>query len=787
MKKAIVTFLILLCGLTLQLQGQISFEADFTDTTQARRAIHHPLDIYNRISPITGFASPVTENAKLCIVRPLGGKYKDGSANISEDTYLWDEEQQTFFTDFTLLKKQIDGVFNKGFGIHQIVLDNPSWAFQRDSLGNLEGGSLKVSTYGNAEPPRDFNAWADYLKEVMNFLISTYGEQEMLKIQFGIGREIGTEGHWTGTKEQFFDFYRKSVAAIHEVLPEAKVGSHFLWGSSSKSWAVDFVKWCKTNNVDYDQLGVSYYPFYNQISRTYFPQVYNTDFGLIKDIPEWNENAVFEIHEYALIETMNSQGNGYESAAAKYQNSFLVGLMKMFFENDMKNLFQWGTGTQYMPASTEILKMKGNIYYQSTTSDDQILNMYFVDAIFAKDTVQHKYNVMVYNYNANPLSNGIINATVQATIDAPPGTNIKYRSAVYNKADGTLPWSSWQFATTEGSFSNVSTIRFNEQLPVFSFLKYEFLVTDEEPEEIDSASMVDKLIFYYPLENNGMDASKNKNHATLGSAVTFSSGKEGQGASFSYTEGSFLTSADSVFKYSYPTAYTIAFWLKVSDYSQRGDILQPAGGRTLLYSNGDLSFRTFHQKQSVSFSVSEEEKDEWFHVAMVIDQREGQTQHKFYVNGVPRGSVADGYLLETDKPQSIGRLIFGASSDEQLQRNFSGMLDEIYLFDDVLSEMEIDFLMNSKGLIDYTSVNTGIHNMNRKDNIKLFPIPANSILNISGVNAIDAGVYDLSGALLKIYNVTNNQLDVTSLRKGMYLLKISDINGREAIKRFMIR
>ena len=398
----------------------ITFETDYTDSTLATKAMHNHLNVYNRISPISGFRLPSTAKSKLCIVRPLGGKYSNGNAIISEDTYLWDEENQRFYTDFTLLKNQIDGVFNRGVGIYQIVLDNPSWAFQRDSLGNLKDDKLIISTYGNAEPPRDFDAWAAYLKEVMSFLISTYGQEDVLKIQFAIGREIGTAGHWTGTKEQFFDFYKKSVTAIHEVLPEAKIGSHFLWGTSNNSWGPDFVKWCKNNNVHYDFVGVSYYPFYHRADRTNFTQVYTNDFGVIKDIPEWNENAQLEIHEYALIERMIPPGNAYDSAPAEYQNSFLVGLMKMFYENNMYNLFQWGTGTQYMPASTEIMKMEGNMYYKSTKSGTQQSSGNYVDAIFAKDTANHQYNVMVYNYNANPSSNTTENITVNATINAPP-------------------------------------------------------------------------------------------------------------------------------------------------------------------------------------------------------------------------------------------------------------------------------------------------------------------------------------------------------------------------------
>ncbi len=478
LNRYITVLVFFLLAITNNSNCQVILETDYSDVSRSTVAMRSHFDIYNRISPINGYATPATANAKLCLVRPLGGKFKDGAANISEDTYLWDDVNKKFYTDFTLLKKQVDGVFNKKNGIYQIVLDNPSWAFQRDSLGSLIGGALKVATYGNAEPPRDFDAWANYLKEVMDFLVKTYGAEKMLQIQFGIGREIGTEGHWSGTKAQFFDFYKKSITAIHEVLPGAKIGSHFLWGSSTKSWAVDFVKWCKTNNVHYDFVGISYYPFYHQAARTNFTEVYNKDFGVVKDIPEWNQNAKFEIHEFALIESMASAGNSFVSATEKYQNSFIVGLMKMFYDNNMLNLFQWGTGTQYMPASTEILKMKGNIYYKSTKSGTQRSNGNYVGAIFTNDTINKQYNIMAYNYNASPTSNVFENLNIKATIDVPPGSVIKFRLATYNNTNNTLQWSDWQNANTVGTEAAKSSFSFDAQLPVFSFLKYEVVVTE---------------------------------------------------------------------------------------------------------------------------------------------------------------------------------------------------------------------------------------------------------------------------------------------------------------------
>jgi hypothetical protein len=261
-------------------------------------------------------------------------------------------------------------------------------------------------------------------------------------------------------------------------------------------------------------------------------------------------------------------------------------------------------------------------------------------------------------------------------------------------------------------------------------------VVAEEPEAVDVYSMIERLVFYCPLESDGTDLSGNDNHATPGSAVTFAPGKFGNGAVFSHVQGSFLTTADSIFKYSYPTAYTIAFWLKVSDYSVRRDILQPVEGRTLLYSNGDLSFRSFHQKNVASFSVTEDEKDEWFHVAIVLDQREGQTQHKFYVNGVPRGNNPSGYPLETEKPMSVSRMVFGAASDVALSQKLHRDVDDIYMFDEVLSDDEIAFLMNTENLMSLAGTSSMYINFDD-------PVTVSDWI-LEGDNAATASVVDFA-------------------------------------------
>ncbi len=303
---------------------------------------------------------------------------------------------------------------------------------------------------------------------------------------------------------------------------------------------------------------------------------------------------------------------------------------------------------------------------------------------------------------------------------------------------------------------------------------------------LDKAGIfTNKLLFYLPLEQNGEDLSGNNNDATMGSAVTYAAGKYGNGGVFSYTLGSHFTSADNVFEYSGETAYTIAFWLKVSDYTTRGDILQPSNGRTLLYSNGDLSFNCSHQQKSISFNVADAEKYNWFHVALVIDQRAGQRQHKFYINGQQQGSIAEGYEFETGKPQSLGKLVFGSFSATTLVRNFTGMLDEVYMFNDVLSEAEVNEVMNIQNLEEYLASLSIVENEPAFNKIKLFPNPANQMLNIVGADMMDVKVYDLFGRMIKSSTINNNKLDVSSLGSGVYIIKMKDVQGNFYTSRFI--
>ena len=408
---------------------------------------------------------PVGKKPLITVVRPLGGKSKDGRKLIDEDTYRWDGRKYIY--DWTPLKKQIDLV-NGRAKLYQLLIDNAPWAFQRGI--DFKGGQ-QVETYGNAWPPNDPEAWSKYIQAMLNELVKTYGRNQVEQWRFCIGREIGTAGHWRGGTKEFFEHYKNTRNAIRSVLRKAKIGTHFLWASSKNSFGPDFVKWCRRNDTRYDFIGLSYYPFYHKINRVDLDHVYKVDFAPIKNTAAWDPDATLEIHEFALIKSLSKRGNSFDNAPRDHQEAFTVMLAKMMYEHDLFDVFRWGTGENKL-AEQAFLKMEGNIYFKSSESGSPTSSGNMVDAVFAYDEARRQYNVMTYNYNADPRAKKNELVKFSITVPDPPNAKFKFRNGVYT--EGSLTWTDWKpLEADSASGGEKSKLKFNLNLTPFSFQKTE--------------------------------------------------------------------------------------------------------------------------------------------------------------------------------------------------------------------------------------------------------------------------------------------------------------------------
>jgi hypothetical protein len=78
---------------------------------------------------------------------------------------------------------------------------------------------------------------------------------------------------------------------------------------------------------------------------------------------------------------------------------------------------------------------------------------------------------------------------------------------------------------------------------------------------------------------------------------------------------------------------------------------------------------------------------------------------------------------------------------------------------------------------------TGINEMNNAKVISVYPNPASSVINIDGISkATPVEIYDVSGKLLLSKQLTSHQLDISSMAKGFYFIKLITPQGNKVRK-----
>jgi hypothetical protein len=93
----------------------------------------------------------------------------------------------------------------------------------------------------------------------------------------------------------------------------------------------------------------------------------------------------------------------------------------------------------------------------------------------------------------------------------------------------------------------------------------------------------------------------------------------------------------------------------------------------------------------------------------------------------------------------------------------------------------------SRNLLDI-ELATGIEKASFRDLIKMYPVPATSVLNVSNVpNLRSVEILDVTGKVIRTINTSSDeviQIPVSSLRRGMYLIRFNTTDGK-VVRRFV--
>lgn len=189
------------------------------------------------------------------------------------------------------------------------------------------------------------------------------------------------------------------------------------------------------------------------------------------------------------------------------------------------------------------------------------------------------------------------------------------------------------------------------------------------------------------------DSSFGNNHGTLQNSPTRTTGHLGGGLGFDGSND-IVTVVPSSTLNNLP-AITLSAWMRPTNSGENafGRILQKEGGfKLFLTSSRQVAFEVVHATTTLNRTTGSSvfNYGEWTHVVVTWDGGTAASNVHIYLNGTEVGSYStntNGSGARSD--DSAGTLNIGNNSATTLDRTFNGVLDEIRIYNRVLSAGEI--------------------------------------------------------------------------------------------------
>ena len=210
-----------------------------------------------------------------------------------------------------------------------------------------------MNRYGNTEPPANFKVWSSYVQQLICALVDEFGLEEVSQWRFRVGTEPDLKpGHWSGTKEQYFEHYDHTVAAVLEVIPNADIGPGNIIDPSKKrkwkSWGIEVIDHCATGrNYATGEIGTPMKFF----SSSYYTDVETSDerfdalISMIREklsqYPQFEDIPV-EIQEFGIL---SERGKWIVGEGTEWGGSWMAHFANKIYKNRVPRVFQWEWNT----------------------------------------------------------------------------------------------------------------------------------------------------------------------------------------------------------------------------------------------------------------------------------------------------------------------------------------------------------------------------------------------------------------------------------------------------------
>ena len=122
----------------------------------------------------------------------------------------------------------------------------------------LASGTETVFRYrGNVTPPRDYGQWGSLIDTLVRHWVDRYGIDEVRQWYFEVWNEPNLTHFWTGSQDEYFTLYRRTVDTIKGVDASLRVGGP---ATAQSAWIAEFLEFCRTHDLPADFVSTHYYP-----------------------------------------------------------------------------------------------------------------------------------------------------------------------------------------------------------------------------------------------------------------------------------------------------------------------------------------------------------------------------------------------------------------------------------------------------------------------------------------------------------------------------------------------
>lgn len=275
---------------------------------------------------------------------------------------------------------------------------------------------------------------------------------------------------------------------------------------------------------------------------------------------------------------------------------------------------------------------------------------------------------------------------------------------------------------------------------------------------------------HYKFDNGITDETGNWNLTATDedSSITYEMGADGtaNGAITGFDREDYLSTVTN-FSISGDVSRTMTAWIKLIATTPQTSVV---GGGV----NAPGEKWTFgHQGNGVRTEINSKGAkrgtliiDTWHHIATVWDKDAGTVT--MYVDGVIAGDPITGWeeIFNTaEAPMLVGN-DFNA---DPVNRGFNGAMDDVRVYTGAADAAFI------KSIFDETVLSTNDNFI--KTSLNAFPNPVIDRLTFSSDNITSVEIYNILGSKVASQKVSSKSIDMSSLSKGVYLIKCQNKDG----------